>query len=293
MNIQVYDYEVLAFDWIVVFQDYQTGEFTVFHNDNEGVLNFVNDDTIYIGFNTKDYDQFIMKAVCGGCEPEEVKEINDYLIAGGRGWEHPWLQDIRYWFNNVDIRDDTQQGLSLKAIEGHLGMSVQESTVDFNIDHPLTDAELEEMIFYCKHDVEATRQLITTRKSYLQGKLNVGRMAGLDDAKSLSMTNAKLTAAFLKAQKPNKPWTDEREYQYPENLKREYIPQEVFDFFDRMKDPSIPDDVLFKSKLKIDLNGTPCVIGYGGIHAAIPYYVWEGEKDDVESASEQSELCGQ
>ena len=85
MNIQVYDFEVTAFDWIVVFQDYQTGEFTVFHNDPEGVVSFVNDDTIYIGFNTKDYDQFIMKAVCGGCEPEEIKEINDYLIAGGRG----------------------------------------------------------------------------------------------------------------------------------------------------------------------------------------------------------------
>ena len=288
MNINIYDFEVTAYDWLVVFQDYGTGEFTVFHNDNEGVLNFVNDDTIYIGFNTKEYDQFIMKAVCGGCEPDEIKELNDYLIHGGRGWEHPLMQEIRYWFNNVDIRDDTQQGLSLKAIEGHLGMSVQESTVDFNIDHPLMDAELDEMIFYCKHDVEATRELVKTRKSYLQGKLNVGRMAGLDDAKSLSMTNAKLTAAFLKAQKPNKPWTDEREYQYPENLKREYIPQEVFDFFDRMKDPSIPDEVLFKSKLKLKIGEAIATIGYGGIHLGIPNYMWNGGQPNVEDSTEKS-----
>lgn len=281
MNIQIYDFEVTAYDWLVVFQDYETGEFTVFHNDNEGVVNFVNDDTIYIGFNTKDYDQFIMKAVCGGCDPDEIKELNDYLIHGGRGWEHPLMQQIRYWFNNVDIRDDTQQGLSLKAIEGHLGMSVQESTVDFNIDHPLTDAELDEMIFYCKHDVEATRELVKTRKSYLETKLNLGRMAGLDDVKALSMTNAKLTAAYLGARKPNKAWEDERDYVIPDNLKREYIPAEVFEFFDRMHNREIPDEVIFKGKLKLDVYGCPTTIGFGGIHGAILFYQEEEAGDRI------------
>ena len=252
--------------------DFQTGEFFIFHNDPEGVLEFMDDDAIYIGFNSKAYDQYIMKAVCGGCEPDEIKELNDYLIEGHNGWEHPIMQQIRYWFNNVDIRDDTQQGLSLKAIEGHLGMSVQESTVDFNIDHPLTEDELQETIFYCKHDVEATAELVRKRKSYLQNKLHLGRIKHLSDAKSLSMTNAKLTACYLDAQRPNRPWTDEREYQYPTNLLREYIPQEVFDFFDRMHDHTIPDDVLFKSKLKQDVYGCPTVLAYGGIHGAIPFY---------------------
>ena len=189
------------------------------------------------------------------------------------------MQQIRYWFNNVDIRDDTQQGLSLKAIEGHLGLSVEESTIDFNIDRPLTESELAELIHYCKHDVEATAELVRRRKSYLQTKLNIGRMVGLDDVKALSMTNAKLTAAFLKAQRPNKPWTDERQYQYPANLKREYVPQEVFDFFDRMKDPTIPDDTLFKSKLKLEIGGTPTVVGFGGIHSAIPNCICGEVKD--------------
>ena len=93
------------------------------------------------------------------------------------------------------------------------------------------------------------------------------------------MTNAKLTAAYLDAQRPNRPWTDEREYQYPPNLLREYIPQEVFDFFDRMHDPAIPDDVLFKSKLKQDVYGCPTVLAYGGIHGAIPFYE-ETETED-------------
>ena len=286
MTTWVYDYEVYAYDWLVVFLDLISGEFTVMHNDNEAVLNFMDDQALYIGFNSKAYDQWIMKAVCCGWDNDEVKELNDYLIRGGNGWEHERAKDLKYWFNNIDIMDDMQLGLSLKAIEGHMGMSIEETEVDFSLDRPLTREELAQTIRYCKHDVEATAKLVQTRKSYLTTKRDIGKMSGLTEAKALSMTNAKLTAAFLGAQRPPVPWTDEREYQYPENLKREYIPKEVFEFFDRMKDPSIPDDVLFKSKLKMDLNGTPCVIGYGGIHAAIPYYVWEGGKSNVESTSE-------
>ena len=269
--------------------DYQTGAFIEYHNDNAAVREFMDgegDDAVFIGFNSKAYDQFIMKAVCGGCDNEEIKTVNDFLISGRNGWEIPLLRDIRYWFNNVDIRDDTQKGLSLKAIEGHLGMSVEESSIDFNIDRPLTEDELAELIHYCRHDVEATAELVKVRKNYLMSKIQVGRMAGLDDVKSLSMTNAKLTAAFLQAQQPNQPWTDERKYQYPANLKREYIPQEVFDFFDRMYDPNVTDDELFKSKLKITLGKAQATIGFGGIHLGIPNYVWEGGKSDVESPTE-------
>ena len=84
------------------------------------------------------------------------------------------------------------------------------------------------------------------------------------------MTNAKLTALYLDARKQE--YTDEREYKYPENLLREYIPREVFHFFDRLHDESIPDDELFSSKLTLDLGKCKGVIGFGGIHAAIPNF---------------------
>jgi hypothetical protein len=88
------------------------------------------------------------------------------------------------------------------------------------------------------------------------------------------MTNAKLTAAFLGAELPEKPWTDERQYKYPANLRMEYVPKEVITFFDRMKDPSIPDEVLWKTNLKINIGGTPTTVGFGGVHAAIPNFMW-------------------
>lgn len=276
MTIYIYDWECFRYDWLVVFLDLADGTFTIFHNDAEALLNWMDPFSLYIGFNSKAYDQWIMKAACSGWENEDIKDLSDYLIRGGNGWEHPDADQMRFWFNNADIMDDMQQGLSLKAIEGHMGMSIEETEVDFNLDRPLTPKELEETIRYCKHDVEATAKLVQTRKNYLTTKISVGKMAGIPEMKALSMTNAKLTAAFLGARKPPVPWKDEREYRYPENLKREYIPREVFGFFDRMKDPSISDEVLFKSKLKVNIGEAEATIGYGGIHLGIPYYVWEG-----------------
>ena len=50
-----------------------------------------------------------------------------FLIGGGRGWEYAPLKAFYLRFNNVDIRDDVQLGLALKAIEGHMGMDIQET----------------------------------------------------------------------------------------------------------------------------------------------------------------------
>lgn len=273
MRIVSYDCEVFAHDWLVTLKDKETGQYTCIWNDNEALRMALDDSCIYVGFNSKHYDQFIIKAICADFTPEEIKRVNDFIIGGGQGWQCPQLEGIYFQFPNVDIRDDTQQGLSLKAIEGHLGMSIKESSVPFDIDRPLTAAERAETEFYCKHDVDTAEKLIDIRKDYLQNKVNLGRMAGIDEVKALGMTNAKLTAAMLKATK--KDHNDEREYIYPSNLLREYIPEEVFEFFDRLYDKSISDEEIFKTKLKLIIGDCPVTLGFGGIHGAIPNFFWE------------------
>ena len=279
MRLIVYDVEVFCEDWLVIFKDIETGKYTCVHNDNEELKECISEDCIYIGFNSKHYDQFIIKAICCGFTPQEVKQVNDFIIGGGQGWECPMLRDFFFRFNNVDIKDDMQMGLSLKAIEGHLGLSVEESTVPFDIDRPLTEEELKETAKYCIHDVDTTEKLVELRKDYLKNKIHIGKLAGLDEVKAMGMTNAKLTAALLKAEQ--KPHDDERKYVYPPNLKREYIPQEVFDFFDRMYDPEISDKELFSDKQTFSIGDCPGVVGYGGIHAAIPNYFFVESEDRV------------
>ena len=277
MRWYTYDTEVFAHDWIVVFKS-KHGVYSVFHNDNDGVRDFVNDeDNIFCGFNTKHYDQYIIKAICGGLSTEEVKQVNDWIIGGEQGWECPLLDGIYFRFNNVDIMDDMQMGLSLKAFEGHLGeLSIEETDVDFNLDRHLTQEELKLTVQYCIHDVDATEKLTSLRKDYLNNKMYLGGLTGIEPTKALAMTNAKLTAAYLDARK-HKEFKDEREYVYPTNLRREYVPQEVFDFFDRLYDKSIPDDELFKSKLNLTVGECPVTLGFGGIHGAIPFYQEEEE----------------
>ena len=275
-----YDGEVSQYDWLFVFKDRETKEYHIFHNDNDALTRFLNQEDIYCGFNTKHYDLHILRGIAAGFTPQEIKALNDYIIVlNQQGWDYPPLKDFYFRINNVDVKDDTQMGLSLKAIEGHFGLSVQETTVDFGLDRPWTEAELSEMITYCQHDVDATEYLTEIRKSYLQTKVNIGAMVGISPEKAMSMTNAKLTAAFLQAKRPDKSWKDEREYVIPDNLKPEYIPQEVFDFFARMKDMSIPDDDVFKSSLELMVGDCPVTIAYGGIHGAIPHYMWKEPED--------------
>lgn len=288
MRLIVYDTEVFCEDWLVVLKDMETGKYTAVHNDNEELKQCISEDNIYVGFNSKHYDQFIIKAICCGFTPQEVKQANDYLIGGGQGWEYPPLRDFFFKFNNVDIKDDMQMGLSLKAIEGHLGLSVEETSVPFDINRPLTEDELRETVFYCKHDVDTTEKLIELRENYLKSKIDIGKLAGIDEVKAMGMTNAKLTAALLQSTK--KPHDDERQYQYPPNLKRELIPQEVFDFFDRMKDPELSDKEVFSSKIEISIGECPVTIGFGGIHGAISNLYWREGEGNVDYTQEESAI---
>lgn len=266
MRLITYDTEVFKYDWVVVFKDKETGAYTVIHNDNEALRDCISDDNIYIGFNTKHYDQYTIKGTCAGFTSEELKRLNNYLIGGFQGWQYPDLQGFFFKFNNVDIRDDMYKALSLKAIEGHIGMDIKESEIDFNIDRPLTQEELKQTIRYCKHDVDATEKIVELRRDYLITKLNLGQRASIEATKALSSTNAKLTAMMLGAKRVER--TDGRDYVYPDTLDLSVIPKEVIDFFETIHDKSIPDDELFKTSLKIEIGGMPCKYAWGGVHGS-------------------------
>ncbi len=277
--IYVFDIEVFKHDWLVVFKNMGTGEYKVIHNNNYQLKTFVSPDHLYAGFNNKHYDNHIIKAIICGADNALVKEINDFIIDGNLGWNHWYIKENRAWFNSFDIRDDMQIGLSLKAIEGHLGLNIEETSVPFDIDRPLTKEELEETIRYCKHDVDTTERIIKLRKNYLKCKQMLGAMKGIPSEKALYMTNAKVTAAYLGASR--KEWDDGRVYEYPPNLDKSVIPKEILDFFWTLNDLSIPDDALFKTSLKIDIGGCPTKYAWGGVHGSLLTYHEKATKNRV------------
>ena len=282
-GVTIFDFEVTAHDWLVVMKDLDSGSYFRFHNDPEGVRYFMQDNPWLCGFNTKHYDSHILKAVCAGFSPEEVKVVNDRIILEEmNGWDVPELRDVRAYFDIIDLADDCQMGTSLKGFEAHMGMNIKETDVSFDIDRPLTLDEVQKMFDYCRGDVKATEVLFNVRLPYLENKINLGRKCGLTDREALKLTNAKLTARYLKAERPTKPWTDERNYKIPSNLKREYIPKEILDFYESIHDENMPDDLCFSRKLEVKLGRCEATISFGGIHAAIPHYTWKegGDADE-------------
>ena len=165
----IFDCEVGAKDWLFVFKELETGEYTVIHNDNEAIMKFMERDPLLGGFNNKHYDNHILKAILGDYDPESVKQINDLIILDEvNGWEIPELREIRAYFSSFDLMDDCQLGTSLKSFEAHLGIPIEETEVDFNLDREWTQEELERMIRYCKYDVDATERLFYIRQGYLR-----------------------------------------------------------------------------------------------------------------------------
>jgi hypothetical protein len=268
--IYVFDVEVFKHDWLIVFKNISTGEYTIIHNDNYAVKQFMTMDKLLVGFNNKHYDNYILKGVLCGADNILLKEINDFIINGNLGFEHWFLKENQAWFNSFDIMDDMQNGLSLKAIEGHLGLNIEESSVSFDIDRPLTDKELEETVRYCMYDVDVAERLVKLRKNYLKCKQMLGAMKDIPAERALYMTNAKITAAYLGARRQE--WDDGRVYEFPPNLDLSVIPKEILDFFQTINDTSIPDDDLFKTSFEIDIGGCPTKYAWGGVHGSLLNY---------------------
>lgn len=77
-----YDFEFSAFDWLVVIIDMTKKSETVIHNDPDKLQKIYDENIndIWVGFNSRHYDQYILKGILCGFEP---KKINDHIIIKG------------------------------------------------------------------------------------------------------------------------------------------------------------------------------------------------------------------
>lgn len=290
MNIYIYDIEVFKNDWIVVFRNPERKQHIVIHNNNYQLKEFLNHPgTIIGGFNTKGYDDWILLTMLNGGSNLEVKKHNDFIINGGNGWEFPFIQYQRKPFKSFDLRDDLPKDLSLKAIEGNLGLPIVESSVPFDIDRPLNKKELAEVIEYCKYDVDATIELYFERKeNYIDAKKLVAEMYNIPVEDALGLTNAKLSARVLGAKKVER--DDERNYIIPDNIDVNLIPKKILDFFLQIRDMTIPYTKLFGAGkgskgmtldvwIKTAYGKCPVTYAWGGVHGAKPCVTVEVTKD--------------
>lgn len=273
--LNFYDFEVFKHDWMVVVINPVTHDERVIINDADALTALYEGHKreIWVGYNNLHYDQFIFKGILCGFDP---KAINDFIIAEGhKGWQYSSLLRKVYMVNYDVFHPRTDRGL--KTHEAYLGNDICETTVPFDIDRKLTEAEIAETVKYCRHDVEQTIEVFMQRKSEFDARMDLLKMFDLPLV-YLGKTDAQLTAIILGAERPARPRDDEFDI----------VPLPCLDLgpYDFIRswylDPANQD---YSATLDFDIAGCPHKCAWGGLHGAIAKYAGEGYfiNVDVES----------
>lgn len=277
-----YDFEVFKFNWLVVAIDVAKRTKHVIWDDPTELekLYSKSKSEIWIGFNSRHYDQYIFKGILAGFDP---KEINDWIITQDRpGWQFSDLLR-KFPLNNYDVMSGIDRGL--KTFEGFMGNSIRESSVPFDIDRPLTDAEKAETEKYCTHDVEQTIEVFIKRKSDFEAQMGLLEMFNMP-LSNISKTKVQLAAEILDAKK--RTYNDEFDISFPPTLEiKKY--NHIVDWYmnpeNRCYEYTTEKGTVKKKQLETIVAGVPHVFGWGGVHGAVEKYSGEGYFLNMDVAS--------
>lgn len=316
MTLVLYDFEVFKYDWLVVSFDIGRKEKTVIVNDSRKMKDYYkkHKNDIWVGYNSRNYDQYVLKAILSDLNP---KDVTDHIIAKGKsGYSfNRKMNDIQLYNYDVFINNSG----SLKTLEAYMGNNIKETSVPFDIDRKLTPEEIAETIKYCEHDVSQLGQVFLLRKDDFDTHINLIKEFELP-LDAINKTTAQLIAQILKAT-PTK-LDDEYDIILPDTLKLGKY-QKIADWFlyakddidsrltwdycdakKTMEDSFVISELkkaeafinkyeneklytdLFKerfyeSKLEIEVAGVPHTFAWGGVHGAIPKFIYECQPDEL------------
>lgn len=252
--IEFYDFEVYRFNWLVVIINpfEQTITKIVDNSDELKAYYTKHRNDIWIGYNSRSYDQWILKAIIADITPWDV---NDWIINKGRkGWEFSSALNYVKLYNY----DCMNKFYSLKQLEGFMGNDMQETSVPFDIDRPLTESEIQMTLDYCQHDVEQTMEVFLRTKATFDAHLALIKTFDLP-LSAISKTQAQLSAMALGCVR--KEWFDEWDLQLVPTLKINKYNDVAKWFMD-------PAHHNYNDSLTVDVCGVPHVFGWGGLHGA-------------------------
>lgn len=273
------DFETFRYDWLGVFIDPINRIEKVIENDVDALNKLYEQykSDIWVGYNIRHYDQYIMKGILCGFDPWE---INKHIIIDDKpGWSFSRMLG-RIQMVIYDVMPNPPIGL--KTLECFMGSNVKETDVSFDLNRKLTREEIEQTIEYCRHDVEETIRVFCKTKDVFDAQLGIVNAFQLP-MKELGSTEARITAKVLGCE--SKQFDDEFDYFILPcvQLKKYRYVQDWFlqirdDFkwdLEFAKDPSCHGaniDVLkkdfYKKKFETVIAGIPHTFGFGGVHGA-------------------------
>lgn len=251
-----FDFEVFKYDWLVVAIDpIEQREFVIVNNKVELeklYKEYKND--IWVGYNCRNYDQYILKGILLGFNP---KKINDWIIVKQRkGWEFSSM------FNKIQLYlYDAMPNIpvSLKVLEGFMGKNIHETSVPFDIDRKLNPKELGETIDYCRFDVLNTIDVFVKRKGEFDAQMDLLKAFNLP-LSHLGKTQAQLAAVILDAKRVR--FNDDWAIRLPENVQLGKY-RAVGEWFLN------PENHKEDASLVMNIAGLEHTVAWGGVHAGV------------------------
>lgn len=228
---------------------------------NESLLS---GDYLYVGFNNKSYDNFLIEDILQNRPTNYIKLKSDSVIK-----KRP-SQFIE--FLNLDTKEQMQPGFSLKKFESMSGMMVEESSIAFDYKNEFTIEQVLEVCHYNIQDLRATIELYKTRKDYFDGKELLVKEYGTSKT-SINYSNGSTAASYLMGR-------DKLESFEPEDPEIYGVPTGVKLFLENALKVS-PEISQLKTKaerekamrkqwtsLVMEAHGMVYTWGFGGLHAA-------------------------
>ena len=258
-----YDFEVFKYDWLVVIINPVEKSVVKIANNKQQLEDYFykHNKEIWIGYNNRRYDQYIMKAILLDMNP---KEVSDWIIVQDKGgWQFSSL------FNKIKmINFDTMLRIDsgLKPLEAFMGNNIKETSVPFDIDRKLTNDEIEETFEYCTIDVEQTTEVFINRKAEFDAALGLVKIFNLP-LSYMGKTGAQRVAKILGGR--GLKFDDEFEFPILDTLRlRKY--KYVADWYKK------PENQNYSKKQDVIIAGVPHRFKWGGAHGAIKRYYGEG-----------------
>lgn len=278
--LNFYDFEVFKYDWLVVIINPIARTKKVIWNDSGALETYYEEhkNEIWIGYNSNHYDQYILKGILCDFDP---KKINDFIIVDNmKGWQFSSLLR-KIPLNNYDVMIRGDGGL--KSLEGFMGNNIKETSVSFNIDRKLTQAERDETERYCTHDVEQTIEVFLQkeRKAEFDSRLALINMFKLGIS-CISKSQAQLAAIILQANRV-RDFDDEWDIRLPKTLQLKKY-KVVADWFLNKENHD------YTKSLNIDIAGCPHTFAWGGVHGALKKYIHTCKSDEIMIMADVSQL---
>lgn len=267
-----YDFEVYSkINWFcVTFINYEDrNKEVVIVNNRAKLIKFYNayKNYIFISYNGRQYDTGIFKGILDGMN---VGYVNDKLIKEGKKPFQVVKNAKKYPLNDYDtiLKDK-----SLKQLEAFMGDDIRETEVDFNIDRPLTQEEIEQTLYYNHHDVIEVLRVLDYCWDDFEGQLDIIELYGLDMS-YFTKTKVQLAVSpkILNAVDQHT-LDDEFDIRLPETIqlsdKYRFIPEWYMNPKNwRYKEHLRSEDNQHNNQLCCTVAGIPHVFAWGGCHGA-------------------------